>query len=178
MSPEEEEYDDEVTALYRKCAGRVLGFLINMGCDQGLAEEITNDAFLGAGRYWEHVRTLNEPEGYVFKIARNERSKRQKRHDSGAKDLCPDPPGKLWGVDEDPAKDVVDRTVVRQALQQLPSRQREAVTWRDVMGLSEASTAEIMGVSQGAVKRYTFEGRERLRRLLADFRPRREGNDR
>jgi RNA polymerase sigma factor (sigma-70 family) len=173
----EEDYDDEATALYRKCAGKVQGFLINMGCDQGLAEEITDDAFLGARHRWVYVRTLDEPEGYVFKIARNERSKRQKRHDSQAKDLHPDPPGALRGVD-DPAQDVADRAVVRQALQQLPSSQREAVTLRDVADLSESATAEVMGVSVGSVKRYTSEGRERLRLLLAEFRPRRGGNDR
>lgn len=172
------DYDDEATALYRKCAGRVQGFLINMGCDPGLAEEITNDAFMGALRHWARVRTLDEPEGYVFKIARNERSKRQPRHDSIAKDLFPAPPGALRDAGEDPAQGVADRAAVRQALQQLPASQREAVTWRHIMGLSEAATAKIMGVRKGTVKRYTSEGRIRLRLLLADFRPRREGNDR
>lgn len=135
----EQDYDDETTVLYRKSAGKVLAFLINMGCDQGLAEEITNDAFLGARRRWSYVRTLDEPEGYVFKIVRNERSKRQKEYDRRAKDLHPDPASAIRGVDEDPAQNVADRTVIRQALQQLPPREREAVTWRDVVGLSEAS---------------------------------------
>lgn len=168
----EEEYDDEVAALYRKCAGRVRGFLINVGCDRGLAEEITNDAFLAARRRWEHVRTLNEPEGYVFKIARNERSRRQKKHDRHAKDLDPDPSEALRDIDDDPAQDVADRAVVRQALQQLPPRQREAVILRDLAGLSEAATAEAIGVSTGSVKRYTYEGRQELRLLLAEFRHR------
>lgn len=87
----EEEYDDQVAVLYRRHAGRVQGYLINMGCDRGLAEEITDDAFLAARRRWARVRILDEPEGYVFKIARNERSKRQKAHDCRAKDLDPDP---------------------------------------------------------------------------------------
>jgi RNA polymerase sigma factor (sigma-70 family) len=173
-----EDYDDEVTALYRKCAGRVQGFLINMGCDPGLAQEITNDAFLGARLHWVRVRALDEPEGYVFKIARNERSKRQPKHDSSAKDLFPAPPGALGDADEDPAQGVADRAAVRQALQQLPVGQREAITWRHILDLSEDTTAKIMGVSKGTVKRYTAEGRERLRLLLADFRPRREGDDR
>lgn len=173
----EEDYDDEATALYRKWVGRVQGFLINMGCDHGLAEEIADDAFLGARRRWAYVRTLDEPEGYVFKIARNERSKRQKKHDDRAIDLHPDPPEALRNVNEDLARDVADREVVRQALRQLPTSQREAVTLRDVGGLSEAATAETMGVSIGSVKRYTSEGRQKLRFLLAEFRPRRGGSD-
>lgn len=123
------------------------------------------------------MRTFDEPEGYVFKVAKNERSKRQKKHDSRAKDLHPDPSGAVRDVDDDPAQDVADRTVIRQALYQLAPSQREAVTLRDMAGLSEAAAAEIMEVSTGSVKRYTSEGRQKLRLLLAEFRRRREGND-
>jgi predicted RNA polymerase sigma factor len=56
----EEEYDDQASALYRKHAGRVQGFLIGMGCDRGLAEEITDDAFLAARRRWAQVRNLDD----------------------------------------------------------------------------------------------------------------------
>jgi len=55
----EEDYDDEVTVLFRKCAGKIQGFLINMGADPGLAEEITAqdriDAEL-ASLEWERRR--------------------------------------------------------------------------------------------------------------------------
>jgi RNA polymerase sigma factor (sigma-70 family) len=178
MSPEEDEYDDQVTALYRKCAGRVQGFLVSMGCDRGLAEEITDDAFLAARRRWAHVRDLDEPEGYVFKIARNERSKRQKDHDRRAKDLHPDPGDARRAAADDLAQIVADRIVIRQALRQLPAREREAVTLRAVAGLSEAATARAMGVTVGAVKRYASEGRKELCRLLADYRRHQEGNNR
>lgn len=169
MSPDEE-YDDQVTVLYRRYAGRVQGYLINIGCDRGLAEEITDDAFLAARRRWARVRALDEPEGYVFKIARNERSKRQKVHDCRAKDLDPDPRVAVRAAGDDYAQIVADRAAVWQALHQLPAGQLEAVALRDVAGLSEAATARAMGVSTGCVKRHTFEGRRRLRVLLADFR--------
>jgi RNA polymerase sigma factor (sigma-70 family) len=175
----EEDYDDEVVALYRKYAGDVLGFLINTGCDYGLAEEITDDAFLATRRYWARVRTFDEPKGYVFKVARNERTKRQKKHDDRAKDLHPDPlAARRDAAGDDLAPGVADRAVVRDALRQLPPRQREAVMLRDAAGLSEAVTAEIMRIKKGSVKRYTSQGRKELRRLLAEFRHRPEGNDR
>ena len=173
----EEEYDDEAAALYRKWMGRVQGFLLGMGCDHGLAEEIADDAFLGARRHWARIRAYDEPEGYVFKIARRERSTRQKKHDDRAKGLHPDPPETARNANDDLAQEVADREAVRQALQQLPAREREAVTLRDVAGLSEAAAAEIMGVSIGSVKRYTSEGRGKLRILLAEFRPRRGRDD-
>jgi RNA polymerase sigma-70 factor (ECF subfamily) len=171
----EDDYDREASDLHRKWVGRVERFLIGMGCDHGLAEEITNDAFLSARRHWHHVRTLDAPEGYVFKIARRERGKRQKVYDKSAKDLCPDPSGPLPNLDDGFTQKIADREMVRQALQTLAPRVREAVILRDVLDLSEATTAEVMAISISAVKRYTHDGRTALRRLLAEFRPRREG---
>ncbi|HEV2255921.1 MAG TPA: hypothetical protein VGS06_22460, partial [Streptosporangiaceae bacterium] len=110
----DEEYDDQVTVLYRRYAGRVQGYLINTGCDRGLAEEITDDAFLAARRRWARVGTLDEPEGYVFKIARNERSKRQKVHDCHVKDLDPDPRAAVRAAGDDHAQIVADRAAVWQ----------------------------------------------------------------
>ncbi len=173
-----EDYDDEITAFYRKHVGRVRGFLINLGTDPGLADEIADDAFLGARRHWKKVRCFDQPEGYVFKIARNERSRRQVKLDGKARDLCPDPSAQRQQSQHGLAEEVADRAVVREALQQLPLRQREAVTLRDVEGFSVDATAEIMGITEGAVKRYTFQGRQTLRLLLAEFRHQRGGNDR
>ena len=147
------------------------------GCDHGLAEEIADDAFLAARRRWARVRAYDAPEGYVFKVARNERSRRQVKHDDRAEGLHPDPAEVLRDTG-DPAQEIADREVIWQALQQLPIRQREAVTLRDVADLTEAAAADIMGVSVGSVKRYTSDGRGRLRSLLAEFRPRRGRDDR
>jgi RNA polymerase sigma factor (sigma-70 family) len=172
------DFDDEVTMLYRKSSGKVLGFLIGVGCDRGLAEEVTDDAFLAARRYWAHVRTLDEPEGYVFKIARRERSKRQRAHDDRARDLYRGPAEVTPAIGDDFAQDLADRAAVLQALQWLPRRQREAVVLRHVGDLSEAATADVMGVSVGSVKSFTSQGRARLRTYLDEFRAQRGGNDR
>ena len=63
---------------------------------------------------------------------------------------------------EDGAIAAVDRTAVVVALRKLPRRLREAVALRYYADLTEAQTAEAMGVSVGAVKSYTSRGLERL----------------
>jgi RNA polymerase sigma factor (sigma-70 family) len=173
VSPEQadEGYEEEVTALYQQFWQKVEAFLRNMGCDSGLAEEITRDAFLTARRNWARVRRLEWPAGYVFKVARNERCKRQKAHDDRARDLHPQPQDLASDAGSDFAQEVVDRIVIHRALLQLPPTLREAVVLRHVADLSEAATAEIMGVKQGSVKRYAFEGRRRLHELLEEFQP-------
>lgn len=166
---DEEGYDEEVSRLYRESAGRVLGFLIGMGCELWLAEEITDDAFMGARRYWEHVRHLDEPLGYVFKIARRERRKRQPEHDQRARDLYRDPAEAERIASDDFAEGVADRAALLQAMERLPSRMREAVALRLVGDLSEAEAAAVMGISVGSVKSFTSHGRARLRAHLDEL---------
>jgi RNA polymerase sigma factor (sigma-70 family) len=173
---DQEDYDEEVSRLYRESSGRVLGFLIGTGCEPWLAEEITDDAFMGARRYWEHVRHLEEPLGYVFKIARRERRRRQPGHDRRARDLHRDPAETVRAAGYDIAEGAADRAALLQALERLPARMREAVVLRLVGGLSEAEAAAVMGVSVGSVKSFTSHGRARLRAHLDEFGTGREEN--
>jgi RNA polymerase sigma factor (sigma-70 family) len=173
---DQEDYDEEVSRLYRESAGRVLGFLIGMGCESWLAEEITDDAFMGARRYWDHVRHLDEPLGYVFKIARRERRRRQPGHDHRGRDLHRDPAETMRTVGYDIAECVADRDALLQALERLPGRMQEAVVLRLVGGLSETEAAAVMGVSVGSVKSFTSHGRAKLRAHLDEFDTRREEN--
>ena len=55
---------------------------------------------------------------------------------------------------------------VKNALQQLPEAQREAIILNRYEGLSFAEIAEMAGVTESAVKVRAFRGYERLRELL------------
>jgi RNA polymerase sigma-70 factor (ECF subfamily) len=63
------------------------------------------------------------------------------------------------------------RQRVRQALERLPERDREVLVLRNLEQLSVADTAEVLGISAGAVKVRHLRALERLRALL-------EGNGR
>jgi RNA polymerase sigma-70 factor (sigma-E family) len=67
---------------------------------------------------------------------------------------------------DDGMAQVVDRTAIVRAMRTLPRRMREAVALRYYADLTEAQTAELMGVSTGAVKSYTSRGLERLAEQL------------
>lgn len=68
----------------------------------------------------------------------------------------------------DVSAEVTDALALRAALAELPPREREAVVLRTQWQLSVAEAAEIMGLSSGAVKRYTADGLRRLRERLSD----------
>jgi RNA polymerase sigma-70 factor (sigma-E family) len=63
---------------------------------------------------------------------------------------------------DDNAIGAVERATVVGAMRTLPRRMREAVALRYYADLTEAQTADVMGVSVGAVKSYTSRGLERL----------------
>jgi RNA polymerase sigma-70 factor (ECF subfamily) len=64
-----------------------------------------------------------------------------------------------------------------EAITQLPPTLRIVFIWRDLEGLSTEETAEVLGLSQGAVKVRLHRARLRLRELLSSYfaaRPARE----
>jgi RNA polymerase sigma-70 factor (ECF subfamily) len=61
------------------------------------------------------------------------------------------------------------RTLVS-ALRAMPARQREAFTLRVLEDCDVATTARIMGCSEGSVKTHLFRARDTLQKQLEDFR--------
>ncbi|MDR2871219.1 MAG: RNA polymerase sigma factor [Xanthomonadaceae bacterium] len=55
-------------------------------------------------------------------------------------------------------------------LRNLPARQREAFTLRVLEDLDVATTAQVMGCSQGSVKTHLSRARDALQKYLEDFR--------
>jgi RNA polymerase sigma-70 factor (ECF subfamily) len=57
---------------------------------------------------------------------------------------------------------------VRRALKELPARQRQVVVLRESHELSVQETAQILGISEGAVKQHHFRAIRRLRERLPE----------
>lgn len=100
----------------------------------------------------------------------------QRRRTMRLRWLSPEPEQETidWAdVGQDPARHQAGReawTRIAGALQRLPRRQREAFTLRVLEDLDGATTAAVMGCSEGAVKTHLSRAREALQAQLEDLR--------
>lgn len=139
-----------------------LAYLLTSDPDQ--AEDVVAEAFTKVYRRWRSG-DIRDVGAYVRRAVANEANSRLRRRylERGrARRRTGDERG-VRRVDDQAA----DRDEVWWALQRLPRRQRTAVVLRYFEDLSEAETAEALGVSPGTVKSQVSRGLARLEELLA-----------
>jgi RNA polymerase sigma-70 factor (sigma-E family) len=155
--------DEAVEQLYATHYRRLVRLAVLLVRDQETAEEVVQDSFVALHAKW---RTLADPQkglAYLRQTVVN-RSRSVLRHRGVRARHRPEPPPHA----ADPAPEVVRRSAVLDALQQLPDRQREVLALRHYLDLDEAAIAEHLGISRGAVKSHASRGAATLRRLLED----------
>jgi RNA polymerase sigma-70 factor (sigma-E family) len=164
------EVDEAVTRLFVAHYRPLLRLAVLLLHDRGTAEEIVQDAYVCLHRRWPWLRDADRALSYlrVTVVNRSRSVLRHRRvvraHLAGARPE-PDAPSAEAG-----ALDLLRYDAVLAALRALPTRQREAIVLRYYADLSEAQTAEAMGVSRGAVKSHTARGAAALRRTLRTLR--------
>jgi RNA polymerase sigma-70 factor (sigma-E family) len=152
---------DELAALYvvhYRSLVRLAALLLD---EPAACEDVVQDAYvrLAASRRLERLRDPDASLAYLRTTVLN-LSRSAMRRRMVATKYAP-----LVHRSERVADDAiaaVERTDVVVALRTLPRRMREAVALRYYADLTEAQTADLMGVSVGAVKSYTSRGLERL----------------
>jgi RNA polymerase sigma-70 factor (sigma-E family) len=159
---------DRVAALYQAHALGLIRLAKVMTGDQAMAEDIVQDAFLGLYRRWSfmssHGRDLAYLRASVLNGCRGA-YRHQARRDRALR-LVPTAED-IASAEESALVGEANRAVLT-ALRTLPARQREAVTLRFYLGLSEDETAQAMKVSRGTVKSATSRGRAALAGMLKE----------
>ena len=151
-------------ALYRVHAAEALRLGYLLTGDRALAEDLVQDAFVKVlGRFqdlrnrdafwWYLRRTIVNLSTSHFRRRRVERAWLERQHPPEAASL---------------PHDLGDRERLREALMTLRPEQRAAIVLRFYEDLSEADTAEALGMPLGTVKSTVSRGLERLRRKLPE----------
>ena len=150
-------------AVFREHRDAVLRVALLLSGDRHRAEEATAEAFARVWPQWRRGHVLEE-RAYLCRAVVNElRSRGRRRQLEAAVASRRSAAGATRSVEDD----TVERSVVLAALARLPERQRAAVVLRYYEDLSEAQTAEALGMRLGTVKSQTARGLARLRELLA-----------
>ncbi|MGF1502512.1 MAG: RNA polymerase sigma factor [Paracoccaceae bacterium] len=134
------------------------------------AEEVVQDTFL---RAWRHADRYDPARGAVttwlyrigVRLAIDRQRRRALRRFVGLEEASIDP------IDPAPAAERIlagkDRLAhVRQALLDLPERQRVALLLGAVGEMATAEIADVLGTSRGAAEQLLVRGRKRLRALI------------
>jgi len=158
--------DEAVTKLFATQYRPLVRLATLLLRDPGQAEEITQDAFVALHERWGRLRDPERAVAYLRQCVTN-KARSVLRHRGvverflrRAPDPLTVPSAEVGALAAQTHADLV--AVVRT----LPTRQREALVLRYFLDLSEAQTAEVMGVTGGAVKTHTARALAALRRQM------------
>lgn len=153
----------EVITLYK---GLVFTILFRMTNDYDASEDLAQETFIKAFMNIRKVKSAGHLKPWLCTIARNvarDHLRKTKRR----------PAVSLEEIDEVRGRSNIEitrrRVIIQQALAKLPERDRLALTLMYYQGSSLAELAEVMKLSENAVKVCVHRARKRLREQLKGY---------
>lgn len=144
-------FDEHRARLYRA--------LVVMTRDPHEAEEISQEAFVRAWAKWDRISDMDDPEGYLYRVAMNFYRQRQRWSMRAARYLL--------NAARRPVEDVLNNVDLADELErlilQLPPRQRAALVITEYLGYDSAGAAEILAIRPGTVRMLVSQAKSRLR---------------
>src|ERR1700751_289206 len=145
--------------LHRYCA-RMTGSAVD-------GEDIVQDALMKALTALPSVGVIDNPEGWLFRIAHNTALDFLRRRARGPM-MQHDEALDMIAAPDSPDQDHKAATMSLRTFMRLPALQRSAVILKDVLGHSLEEVASITGASEAAAKSALQRGRVRLREFAKE----------
>jgi len=141
--------------LFETYAGRIRSFMLRMGADPGVADELTQETLFAV---WRKADQYSADKGaaatWIFTIARNLRIDKLRRETPWQE--LPDEVAAAIPSEEVPVDEAIASAElqerVRRVLAELSREQREVVTLAYIDGLSHGQIAERLSLPLGTVK--------------------------
>ena len=124
--------------------------------DRGEAEDLAQEAFVKAYERWDRIERMDNPSGYVYRMALNAHRSRLRRIGVAARRA-------VALSQPDPISESDDRDAIRRALAQLPDAQREVIVLIEWLGMTSEEAGSVLGVSPGAVRVRLTRAKQALR---------------
>lgn len=142
--------------------GMLCGYLQSKGASFHDAEDILGESFIVMCRNWSKIQDGCQ-RSYLYRVATNLLYGKL----SESNKICL-PPSLGPEVTLQFEQQVIDHETLIQALKEVTYREWQAVQLLYWVDLSCAESAEIMGVTAGAVKRYAFDARRKIKLYLGE----------
>jgi RNA polymerase sigma factor (sigma-70 family) len=120
------------------------------------AEDITQEAFTRLFERWEAVAKMDNPEGYLHRVAMNQFRSRYRRGAVGLRRAI------AVGPPRDVFAEVDDRDLALRKLGSLSPRQRAALVLTEALGYSGEEAGRLLGIKATTVWALTHQARAAL----------------
>ncbi len=157
---------------------RIYNLALKMLADPDLAEDVLQETFINAYRAIDRFEGRAHVSTWLYRIAHNAVLMRLRKEKNAPQiqslddEVDPETLPVSGGWDETPERRLLQAELwqkMDEALAGLSEALRSAFVLRDVQGLSTAETAEVLGLSQTAVKSRLHRARLALRAQLAPY---------
>lgn len=155
----QDELARRVAELFEEHRAAVYAYLVRLSRDPQLAEEVTQETFLKVHRTREKLPGIENERAWIFRIATNTcltTLKRQRRFRWLPWEAAESGPPR--GFDE-PGQ-VGQRDAIERALGSLSQDYRAALLLFSYHGFKVAEVAQVLGISEGAVKTRVYRAKE------------------
>lgn len=149
--------------IYRYCRSRLI--------DHETSEDVTQEVCLALAEAWMHrVKIRRSVSAFVFGIAANKVALSYRNSYSRVEDASADLPER---ADSAPSPEQIaleheQAVQVTRLMQRLPPATRELLNLRVAAGLSAAETAEVLGMTPGAVRVAQYRALQQLRAFATE----------
>jgi RNA polymerase sigma-70 factor (ECF subfamily) len=121
------------------------------------AEDLSQDAFMKLWERWDRIEEIDDPTGYLFRVALNGFRMRRRRAAMALRRAVPLPETRDDFVEAEMRADV------RRLLMGLTPRQRAALLLVDLLGYRSEQAARILRVRPSTVRNLASQGRRALK---------------
>jgi RNA polymerase sigma factor (sigma-70 family) len=126
------------------------------------AEDALQVAFMKVFERWDRVAAMDNPQGYLYRVAMNEfRSRYRRTARTARRAFTP-------GEPDDAFAGVENRDVVIRALRGLIPQQRAAIVLTGLLGYSSEEAGRMLGVAPSTVRVLASRAREAIRQTAGD----------
>jgi RNA polymerase sigma-70 factor (ECF subfamily) len=127
------------------------------------AEEVVQEAFVRVFERWDHIRMLEDPTAYLFRVSMNVFRSRYRRASLRLRRVI-----FLVPPETDDLAAVEDHDAVLRLLRGLNPKQRAAVLLTALLDYSAEEAGRMLGIRASSVRSLTTRARARMKREVVD----------